>query len=953
MNNLPSGTVTFLFTDIEGSTKLSQQYRDAMPALLARHNQILHQAIEAHNGYVFQVVGDSFAAGFHSASDALHAALDAQRALQNEAWTPALIKVRMGIHTGAAQLQIDSKDNPYVGYATLASAQRIMSAGHGGQVLLSGATRELVREVLPANTELTDLGEKRLKDLIQPEHIYQLNITGLPVTFPPLKTLDVSLTNLPTQLSTFIGREKEIEQIKERLVKNRLVTLTGSGGVGKTRLSIQVASELLSEYPSGVWLVELAPITDPALVIPTVCAVLDVTPQGNTSPLTVLTDYLRAKKILLVVDNCEHLIDACAQLCDSLLHACSNLRIIASSREALGLDGENAYRVPSLSLPASPHELNAVRESEAVKLFVERAMALLPEFRLTEKNASYITQICQRLDGIALAIELAASRVKILKADQIAARLDDAFRLLTGGSRTALPRQQTLRGTIDWSYQLLSQEEQACLRGLSVFMGGWTLEAAEMVCDNENVLEVLIHLVDKSLVAVDFEHGDESRYFLLETIRQYAREKLAENGEADHIRARHLEYFLTLAQKAEPELKAAGQTAWLRILESDSENIIAALEWSLQRNPNNGQQLAAYLHWYWQLRGDFEQGYAWLQKMLLINTTDETLLRAKLLYAAGQMSWMAGHREAAMAYSKESESLYEKLGNKEEKAFPISVQGWLTLLKSDTDRAFQLFSESLSLHKQAGNVWGILDVTSGFGDLSKRQGKLDQARQYYQESLLLAKEIGDRDKISFELFNIAELAEEQGNYVEAEKTYEEALHYAKESSRPVTDWILNSLGFISLQRRDYERSQRLFEQSLEINQKTGNRVGTASVLNSLGWCSLLQGDFSRAKSSNSAGLLLLKQSNNDKYVASYLIDVGLLLGVDGHPEKFARLLGLAEGLFPDILRTSIPFTRFETERYIKAAQAALGENVYADAYRAGQQMTLDEAVAFALKELEQ
>src|SRR5688572_5302091 len=340
MSNLPSGTVTFLFTDIEGSTKLSQQYRDAMPALLARHNQILHQAIEAHNGYVFQVVGDSFAAAFHSASDALNAALDAQRNLHHESWTPALIKVRMGIHTGAAQLQLESNDNPYSGYATLASTQRIMSAGYGGQILLSGATRELVRNTLPTYSELLDLGEKRLKDLLRPEHIYQLNISGLPSTFPPLKTLDAFLNNLPTQFTSFIGRENEIAELKQELDKHRLVTLTGSGGTGKTRLSLQVAAELLEKFDHGVWFVELAPLADPDLIPQTILSAIGMQEQQGKAPLEVLKEYLHEKQTLIVLDNCEHLIEASAQVVNTLLNAAPKLKVLASSREALGVKGE-------------------------------------------------------------------------------------------------------------------------------------------------------------------------------------------------------------------------------------------------------------------------------------------------------------------------------------------------------------------------------------------------------------------------------------------------------------------------------------------------------------------------------------------------------------------------------------------------------------------------------------
>ncbi|HLA06115.1 MAG TPA: adenylate/guanylate cyclase domain-containing protein, partial [Anaerolineales bacterium] len=454
MTPLPSGTVTFLFTDIEGSTKLAQEHPDEMPALLARHHEILNQSIQAHNGYAFQVVGDSFAAAFHSASDALNAALEAQRSLHNETWSPAPIRVRMGIHTGAAQLNNDSVQIVYTGYATLASTQRIMSAGHGGQVLLSSATRELARDMLPTDTELLDLGEKRLKDLLRPEHLYQLNASGLPVDFPHLRTLDFFPNNLPIQLTTFVGRKKEITELKQELDEHRLVTLTGSGGTGKTRLSLQVAADLLDHFEHGVWFVELASLADPELIPQTILSAIGISEQAGRPPLELLKEYLHEKKTLIVLDNCEHLIEASAKVANTLLNAAPSLKVLASSREALGVKGELSYPVPSLSLPDPKHlpVIEQLSQYEAVRLFIDRALLVSPHFDMDKDNAPFIAQICFRLDGIPLAIELAAARVKMLSVEQIAKRLDDRFRLLTGGARTALPRQQTLRALIDWSY---------------------------------------------------------------------------------------------------------------------------------------------------------------------------------------------------------------------------------------------------------------------------------------------------------------------------------------------------------------------------------------------------------------------------------------------------------------------------------------------------------------------
>ncbi len=504
MNELPRGTVTFLFTDIEGSTKLWQQFPDAMPAALARHHEILNSAIQAHNGYVFQIIGDAFCAAFATAFDGLDAALDAQRALRDELWgETGAIRVRMALHTGAAEVRAgEFTSGEYVSGITLSRAARLLSAGHGGQILLSSPSAELVREQLPQNTALRDMGAHRLKDLVQPQQIFQILASDLAQEFPALKTLDALPNNLPIQLASFIGREKEIKEISEMLAASagveshsviRLLTLTGAGGSGKTRLSLQVAAEVIDEFEKGAWFVDLSPISDPTLVPNAVMSALELREVAGRAPRDALTDYLRAKNLLLILDNCEHLIEACAQLAHHLLTQCPNLKILATSREALGIPGEITYPVPPLT-PPNPDERRTTNDEEyarriaqydAVRLFIERALAVQPNFAVTNANAPAIAQICFRLDGISLALELAAARIKLFSPEQIAARLDDRFRLLTGGSRTAIPRQQTLRAAIEWSYSLLSDAERVLFRRLAVFAGGWTFEAAEAVCSDE------------------------------------------------------------------------------------------------------------------------------------------------------------------------------------------------------------------------------------------------------------------------------------------------------------------------------------------------------------------------------------------------------------------------------------------------------------------------------------
>src|SRR5512141_33519 len=618
-SGFPTGTVTFLFTDIEGSTRLWQQKPDAMSVAHARHNEILKTIIESNDGYVFQVIGDAFCAAFHTARDALCAALESQKAVYHENWGEAVIKVRMGIHTGEAELQ---KGGDYRGFLTMSRLQRLMSAAHGGQTLLSLATEELLQNDLPNGVSLLNMGARRLKDWNRPEQIFQLVIEGLPSEFPPLRALDASRHNLPAATTSFIGREKEKAEIKQAISAHRLITLTGSGGTGKTRLSLQIAADLLDQFADGVCFVELAPLTDPSLIPQTILSALDASESQDKTITQALIERVHGKKLLLILDNCEHLIETTAKLVETLLSNAPELKILASSREALGVQGEMAWHVPSMSLPDAKHSisLDELSRLEAVRLFTERAMLAKPHFQLTKDNASFVTQICFRLDGIPLAIELAAARVRALSVEQIAARLDDRFHLLTGGLRTALPRQQTLRAMIDWSFNLLSEQEKQLLRRLAVFVGGWTLEAAEQVCIEEggelDVLDLLTHLVDKSLVIMEDSPGS-VRYRMLETTRQYAREMLMMSEETRAFRDQHLDYFLMYAETAQPELRGARQAEWMSLLETEHDNLRAALEWSQGTRPDLGLRIiAAALVDFWDTRGHITEARRWLETML-------------------------------------------------------------------------------------------------------------------------------------------------------------------------------------------------------------------------------------------------------------------------------------------------------------------------------------------------
>ncbi|MGE5378340.1 MAG: adenylate/guanylate cyclase domain-containing protein [Bacteroidota bacterium] len=708
---VPTGTVTFLFTDIEGSTRLAQEHPAGMPQLLARHNTILDRAIESHHGFVFRIVGDSFSAAFHTAGDALSAALEAQRLLQDETWSPAPIRVRMGIHTGSAQFMEDplGKDASYEGYATLALTQRIMSVGHGGQILLSQTTYELVKNSLFERMELQDLGAHRLKDIVRPVQTYQVAAPGLPSVFPPLATLDSLNHNLPAQLTSFIGREREIAEARLSLASTRILTFIGPGGTGKTRLSLQVAAEHLSAFRDGVWLIELAPLTEASYVLSNLASTFHLREVPGTPMLDTVTDYLRGKQSLLVLDNCEHLIETCARIVDQLLHACPKLKIITSSREALGIPGETIFRVPSLSLPEDPdwHDARELLHYEATRLFAERAVKANPQFALTEDNAPYVTQVCRRLDGIPLAIELAAARVKMFTPRQIAERLSDRFKLLTGGSRTALPRQQTLRALIDWSYLTLGEMEQTVLRELAVFFGGWTFEAAEAVVGEIEALDGLSGLVNKSLVNVEEKEGD-SRYRYLETIRQYAMEKLLDSEDGVDVRNRHLAYFMEYAKRAEEHFGTAQRALWLNRLEMEHDNLRSALGWGLENDPESTLRLVCSLPVFWRSHSYLTEGCNWCQSALAHTQAlppagpDLDRLRTQAFTALATLSLNRGDHRTAQSAARQAAALARQLEDPLQLARALRYLGLSQAFLGDGALAFDTLHESETLCRALG-----------------------------------------------------------------------------------------------------------------------------------------------------------------------------------------------------------------------------------------------------------
>ncbi len=828
MPSLPTGTVTFLFTDIEGSTTLLQRLGDRRYAeILTEHQRLLRNAFVEGKGQEVDTQGDAFLVAFARARDAVATAVAAQQALMKHTWPNcASLRVRMGLHTGEPVSATDR----YVG-VDVHRASRICAAGHGGQILLSEAVNGLLARDLTPGVSLRNLGTHRLKDLQEPERIFQIVHPDLPADFPPLKSLDVRPNNLPRQLTSFIGREKEIAEVKRLLSTADLVTLTGTGGAGKTRLALQVAADLLDTYPDGVWLAELASLSDPALVAKAVAAALDVPEQPGCPLHETLVRSLPTEHLLLVLDNCEHVLSACQDLANTLLRACPRLRILATSREALGVDGEVSYRVPSLRLP-DLHRLPSLAtlvEYEAVRLFAERAALSQPGFSLTASNAATIAQICHRLDGIPLAIEFAAARVKILSLDQIAARLDDRFRLLTAGTRKTLPRHQTLRATMDWSYDLLSEQERTVLRRLSVFAGGWTLESAEAICSGDGVeasdiLDLLTQLVDKSLVVAETRDA-EARYRLLETVRQYARDRLQDSGEANDVRRRHRDWYQALAEQAYPEMfRGQRLELWLERLETEHDNLRAALQWSKAEKDGAeaGLRLAGALWWLWFQHDHWSEGVGWLEGALARSAEAPPYVLPWALFGASQFAWRRRDYALATTLGENGLVLCRGLGNKECSAWTLLNLGIVSMRQEDYERATRLFDESLNLSHELANDFAHGTALVQVGIMARYQGDYERSAALHSQSLALLRKVGNRWSIAYALSRLGFVAVHQSNYGQAAASFTESLIVCRETgNRWISEECLEGFARVASAKGECEKAARLFGAAEVLREAVG------------------------------------------------------------------------------------------------------------------------------------
>jgi len=859
MAELPSGQVTFLLTDIEGSTALWERFPEAMRLTVARHDVLLTEQIERRGGVVVrsQGEGDSFFAVFPHARDAVTAARDIQRALHAEAWPiEAPLRVRMALHTGEAEL----RDENYYGAAVNRCA-RLRSVAYGGQVLLSGATYELIRDDLPQSIDLLGLGEHHLKDLLRPEQIFQIAGSGLPSAFPPLRTLEARPNNLPVQTTTLIGRGQEVAEIARLLLHDdvRLLTLTGPGGVGKTRLAIEVAKAVAEGGLLSVAFAELGPIADPALVPLAIAGAVGVRERVDRPLLDTLADLLHASRLLLVLDNCEHLVASCGAAAQALRKACPELRILATSRAPLGVSGEMAWSVPLLAVSAGDG-LKPDAHGEAVQLFVERACLKQTGFGLDAKNVQAVVEICQRLDGLPLAIELAAARIQLLPPAAMLSRLGRQLQLLVGGPRDLPARQRTMRAAIAWSHDLLNDLERAVFRQLGIFAGGFSLEAAEAVCTVElddgrsrsngkatpgkdtppspvaagpvpgsTFLDILESLFAKNLLRQERTVG-EPRFTMLETIREYAREQLEASGELDAVRERCAAFFLALAEEAAQKLLGREQLAWLERVDAELDQLRAVLGWSRQGDIacEVGLRLAGALVMYWEYRGFTNEGYDWVTALLALpGASAPTVARAHALYSAAFLFAMHGDFAAQRSLARESATIFQEAGHLQEGGRSLAAQAVAESRLGDSVVARALLERSVRIAREHGDQWGLAFALGQLGVAAYQDADFAAARAFRAEAAALARAIHDRHTLGLALAGLALVARMQGNHEESARLFTETLVASSEIG---DQWImpraLGGLAGAAVLAAEYERAARLFGMTAAMRAVSG--IGEAA-----------------------------------------------------------------------------------------------------------------------------
>ncbi|HEX2054175.1 MAG TPA: AAA family ATPase [Actinomycetota bacterium] len=863
---LPTGTVTFFFSDVEGSTKLLQALGGGYDEVIGAHNRILREVFARLGGSEISTEGDSFFVVFRNARYAVEAAVEAQRALAAYPFPDGVkMRIRIGIHTGEGRLVGDS----YRGL-DVHRAARIAAAANGGQILVSETTRILSEGSAGNTIRFVDLGEHRLKDLERPEHLYQVSAEGLEASSPAPRTVDGHANNLPLPVSAFVGRQRELRDLKKALADNRMVTMTGTGGTGKSRLAIQAGNELLDSFEDGVFIVFLASVGDPELVPSAVAQTLGLQKQGLTSVMETVVRYLSGKQMLLILDNFEHLLPA-ASFVAELLAETAHLKILVTSRAALRISAEQEFPVPPMSLPSRyGDDLNELEQSEAVTLFLQRARLVRPDFELTPSNAAAIREICLRLDGLPLALELAAARMRTLLPHQVASRLNRSLDLLTSGARDLPDRQRTLRNTVAWSFELLDQDQRRLFCQLGVFVGGFSLDAVEAVCCDD-ALDLLEGLAEHSLVkAVTGLQG--TRYLLLEPVREYAVERLEEGGEADATRERHARYFLEMAERAGKQMLGPEQVEWLDRLEMENDNLRAALAWAIGAGRH---ELAARMSWslwmFWWLHGYHQEGRRSMESLLRLDLPAAS--RSMALVVAGNMALVAGDHPAAQAWFREGIELAREIGDYPRLAIALQSLGLSALNGMQLDEAVSAFAEALPLFTAAGNQMMVSGIHTHLGTAALLRGDLETADASTRQGLEIARRSADPVSTYFALYN---------------------------------------LGQVALARRNFEEAAPLLREGLSLARQIGNQARVTYFLESL----------------------------------------AIVFGAQGDVDRAARLLGASAALKDAGEIATFNYltpSRDLYERAVEAVRAKMGREGYDEAFNDGRQLTLQQAVAYALE----
>jgi predicted ATPase/class 3 adenylate cyclase len=941
-------TVVFLLTDIEGSTQQWDLAPEAMEAAVTRHFEVLSRGVQLHGGRVFKTVGDGVCAVFRTAGEAVAAALGTQRDLRTEAWEgiPPL-RVRMALHAGAAE----EREGDYLGPPVNRCA-RLLAAGHGGQVLLSSSAAELARDVLPSGASLRDLGQCQLRGLQSPERVSQLVHAELPGQFPPLRGVETFPDNLPVQATSLVGRQSELEELARLAPTARLLTLTGTAGVGKTRLALELGARLLPEFPDGVWLVALETLGDGRLVPQAVAAALGVQETPSQPLADALLLHLRDKALLLIVDNAEHLIETAAEMIGQVLRSCPEVRVLVASREVLGLPEETTWRVPPLALPQpegtggewSPQSLG---RCDAVRLFVERTAAAQPGFELTEANGPVVVQICRRLDGIPLAIELAAARMRTMALQAVSARLSDRFQLLSGGRRSSTPRQQTLQALLDWSYDLLTEEERTVFRRLAAFAGGWMLEGAEGIVggdgvERRDVLNLLTGLVNKSLVV--YENEGQGRYRLLGTLREYALAKLADSAEGPAVRSQHAHYFLEAVER-----EGLGESAHA-LIEREQDNLLGALDWARGREDGVELELrlVTALSGFWCARGPLSVGRRYTEEALARAEAGGSALRAAAYRAAGQCAYWQSDLRAARAHIVQSLALCREVGDESGVAASSNVLAGVALAEGATGESESLALEALETMRRHGDSRGAADSLAILMAAARHRGDLAAARGYAEQAVAAARDADYPWMIAHCTKALGLLAWRVRDYGAAEEAFARYGDMVQGSD----NWFdiataLNALACMARLRGEYPRAGALFRDSLAKSQAAGSPDLVANVQSNLGHLAWCEGDLAEARRLHLEALTTALGVGELHTATLCIVRMAVLLCSEGAWRRAATLFGAVGGLRGTNLGPFMPPDQDVYEQCDAQAREALGEAEFTEAIRAGRAMGLNEALAFA------